>query len=713
MVKSQDNNSQEFTWYCDLLCKVYSDVVDAYPAQHRTEFERDLKTIRSRFEHEGISFLTKVLPSLGKAIDTALASGSVLQVPAFKKRTGSSLPRFLGWLIGHVFGSNGVELPHGCPTALGHIRHLCYAFYKLQLPYSDESVEKVLNDFVITDSQLQQNWILTNEDKHVVRGASAIIARVLGPTDPTWIYPRHGPGAVATTERGPGKSAFSRLYRNLEEVYPFTEYFFYSLSHVCDRLVSGSLALVPEGVVRDGSLELRQLGRVRLGYPRETEAPNTPRSENVGCGLRSRGFPRGNLGTSTRKRTMLSLGTVQCPEVLDSSTAKVVLVPKDSRGPRLISMEPLEIQWIQQGQMKLLVETLESHQLTRGQVNFSNQEVNRSLALEASRHGNLVTLDMKDASDRVSQHLVWTLFPLNWVRALEASRSSETKLPSGKIVKLHKFAPMGSAVCFPIEALCFWALAVSLIMTKKPSLTMRQAAKLVWVYGDDIITYRINYSEVMQMLEKVGLLFNQSKCCTSGFFRESCGLDAYKGVVVTPVRIAKRWCRQLVVPTLQSYIEYSNSLYIRGYHKAAGFIEEWIQSLASVPYATVTCEGLCFVRPWSDIVSLNHGIGVRMRFSRTLHRLEVLGWTIRAKELRNDTSDWEELLRSSSSKGSLRSCFLPRQPLRHAATDTLNRVLDRAWALNEKSKGSGKAMKAELYSLRRRVTSTRRWFAIR
>jgi len=679
-MKSQDSDNQEFTWYLNLLCTVYSDVADASPAQHRIEFERDIATLRYRFEHEGISFLTKVLPSFGKAIDIALATGSALQVPSFARRRGSHLPRFLGWLLEQVFDSNGIELPSGSPIALGHLRHLTLIFYKLELPFSDESVRRVLDNFISTDSQIQQNWNLTNEDKHSVKCAANIIGRVLSATDPRRVYPRHGPGAVSTRERGPGKSGFTRLYRSLEEVYPFTEYFFFSLSHLCDRLV-------PRGTDSPGTGlgDAEQMPRILPALDRTT---------------RSR-IPGGSACGSNR--TLLSLDAMLYPQVLDSGTARVVLVPKDSRGPRLISMEPLSIQWIQQGQMRLLVEELESHYLTRGQVNFSNQEVNRSLALEASRHGNLVTLDMKDASDRVSQHLVWTLFPLNWVECLEATRSPETELPCGRILRLHKFAPMGSAVCFPVEALCFWALAVSCLMTKYPQRSMREIAKTVWVYGDDIITYQKDYLDVMQFLEKFGLMFNRSKCCISGFFRESCGMDAYKGVQVTPVRITQRWSHRLVVPTLVSYCAYSDAFWERGYYKAAAYVEEHVQAMARVPYTTVSTSGLSFVRPGIDVVRATKQEGVRLRWNRNLHRLEFYGWATSAAIEKSTVHDWEELLRVAASSDSLRPSISPEMPRYQSVKD---------WALNEKSKSSRAVSQVGLYPYPRRVTSKRGWHAL-
>lgn len=83
---------------------------------------------------------------------------------------------------------------------------------------------------------------------------------------------------------------------------------------------------------------------------------------------------------------------------LDEGTSKMAFVPKDSRGPRTISMEPLEYQYIQGGLGKAFKRHLEQHPLTRGYVNFTSQEVNRELAKVASLDGSYCTLDMKEAS---------------------------------------------------------------------------------------------------------------------------------------------------------------------------------------------------------------------------------------------------------------------------------------------------------------------------
>jgi hypothetical protein len=226
--------------------------------------------------------------------------------------------------------------------------------------------------------------------------------------------------------------------------------------------------------------------------------------------------------------------------------ARVCLVPKDSRGPRIISCEPAELLFIQQGLMRKLYGELQTNPLTRSYVNFEDQDINRALAKFASETGDFATLDLSDASDRVSLALVRSLFPPRWVEALEACRSEETVLPSGEIVKLNKFAPMGSSVCFPVEALVFWAISLASIQSVRLHSNHRSLDVIkgrdrteVYVYGDDIIVLANEAKIVMDGLESVGLKVNRDKSYTVGYFRESCGGDFYKGIDVTPVRIRK------------------------------------------------------------------------------------------------------------------------------------------------------------------------------
>jgi len=345
------------------------------------------------------------------------------------------------------------------------------------------------------------------------------------------------------------------------------------------------------------------------------------------------------------------LQEIESLETLETGTAKVVLVPKDSRGPRLISCEPLEYQWIQQGIAKALVSRLESSRFTAGHVNFTDQTVNQRLALLGSISGDYVTLDMKEASDRVSTELVTQLFqgtPL--LEGLLATRSGFTKLPDGRVIALKKFAPMGSALCFPVEAFVFYALAVA-VLRVHARYTWRKAMESVWVYGDDLIILGKDFPLILQHLPKFGLLFNEGKCCTAGFFRESCGCDAFKGVDVTPIKLRSVWDtskRRTDPGGLASYVSYSNSLYLAGYYEASQFIEDAVRKVypfvphnndvntdtTKVGWKSESPKGISFYRPHIRAAIANTTMPkiysrvekrwqAPMRYNKKLHRMEV------------------------------------------------------------------------------------------
>jgi hypothetical protein len=229
-------------------------------------------------------------------------------------------------------------------------------------------------------------------------------------------------------------------------------------------------------------------------------------------------------------------------EVTVSPHARVCLVPKDSRGPRIISCEPVENMYIQQGLMGLLYDVIETHYLTSGHINFSDQKINRELACQGSITGEYATIDLSEASDRVSLKLVELVFPPAWVECFAACRSEATDLPNGKVVRLNKFAPMGSACCFPVEALVFWACAEAISADVLASLGKVNPSKItrsVYVYGDDIIIPTKYFGRVIDGLESLGLIANRTKSYSAGPFRESCGGDFHLGVDVTPVRVRK------------------------------------------------------------------------------------------------------------------------------------------------------------------------------
>lgn len=197
-------------------------------------------------------------------------------------------------------------------------------------------------------------------------------------------------------------------------------------------------------------------------------------------------------------------------------SARLAFVPKDSRGPRVICMEPHERMFIQKGLQTLLYDYIEQCSPARGYINFSNQDINRSLAYKGSIDGSYATIDLKDASDLVSWELIRLLLPPDWYRALRATRSECVELPDGRVITINKYASMGSALCFPIEAMLFWVIA-------------RSVAPEVYVYGDDIIVHQLYAEQVIKALESYGLIVNKDKTLLTGRFRESCGSEFFNG----------------------------------------------------------------------------------------------------------------------------------------------------------------------------------------
>jgi hypothetical protein len=97
---------------------------------------------------------------------------------------------------------------------------------------------------------------------------------------------------------------------------------------------------------------------------------------------------------------------------------------------------------------------------------------------------------------------------------------------------------MGSGLTFPILALlCHTAVTTAITQETHFSGTYKDAMKLVYVYGDDIIVPREFYDAALRGLVELGLVVNLDKSFHLGFFRESCGGDYYRGHDIKPVRL--------------------------------------------------------------------------------------------------------------------------------------------------------------------------------
>lgn len=272
--------------------------------------------------------------------------------------------------------------------------------------------------------------------------------------------------------------------------------------------------------------------------------------------------------------------------------AKMVDVPKDARGPRLICEEPATQMFFQQGIKNELYARIENHPLTKGHVNFKDQSINQKFALIGSDvEPETVTLDMKEASDRVGDCLVERTHPTEWYKLFDAVRTELVEMPDGSLLPLSKHAPMGSALCFPIESLVHWALCCSCYMLA--GYTSETVFQSVYVYGDDIVLRSLPPGIVFKVFPLLGLKFNEVKSCTKGKFRESCGVDAFKGQDISTLKFKKRIPTSSGNPEAHvAWVEYSNLAFERGFYQTARAIQKWLKEWNKFPY----------VRPNADVV---------------------------------------------------------------------------------------------------------------
>jgi hypothetical protein len=219
----------------------------------------------------------------------------------------------------------------------------------------------------------------------------------------------------------------------------------------------------------------------------------------------------------------------------DNIECRLVAVPKDSRGPRLICVHPKEALWIQQGCRRLLERAITSpRSLCHKGITFTDQGVNGRLALKSSMDREFVTLDLKEASDRMSCELVRHLFGDYAYSKLSCSRASSVRLLDDRVIPLRKWAPMGNALTFPVQSLVFYSLV-------RAGIRCRYGIDCsdVYVFGDDILFPCKFWDGAVSALVRAGLIPNMNKTFRHGFFRESCGVDAYRGIDVTPHRLRR------------------------------------------------------------------------------------------------------------------------------------------------------------------------------
>jgi hypothetical protein len=547
------------------------------------QIERDYRYIERRVRNEGLSFLTVVLPSLGKWYDSILA-GNMGPIPVgLTPHVIIDLddreivcPRFAHIYMRILHSDTGSHREKG--TLIRAFRSLFFLFYKLEVPFTPVQLETALEQWKQNEQELFEHNFPDYFDSDTILARDIISSLFSHDLDEFKTFtPAHGPGAVAGGEDNEEKWATAHYIPSLHSVYAWYDLYF----------------------------PYRSGGRI---------SPHM--------------FAEYTKFWKKSKRI--------------EATSRLLFVPKDSRGPRTISCEPKELMFVQQGVSRNLMRGFSNR--THGRIMFIDQTQNGKLALESSSSQAYATVDLKDASDRVTTKLVDLLFPEGSLRYLHALRSTSTILPDGSLYKDHlKYAPMGSALCFPIESAIFWALAVVAAINAGASVPVARAN--TYVYGDDIIIRPEYFDEFIKVFTKFALKVNIGKSYVSGPFRESCGVDAWEGIDVTPFKIKKDISRRsLDGPLALACCKYASTCFSYDFRKTGEYLHRLVSaSYPGIPVHDRPLGCLSIVdelRPL-NVTSMEHG------YSTEACRVWIKGWVLSSALKPCDLDGLSRFLRAS------------------------------------------------------------------
>jgi hypothetical protein len=537
---------------------------------------RDFVTLKSRTENEGISFLTICLPTFAKGFERSLEAGRWLPelFTGFKASKGSCLPAFLQGFTSLVFDSSK-GLQHETPSidAIIAVRQICLAFNKVEMECTEQRQRSAAGAYASCEAEVSKfranQWKLKENFQNASKWLYGRVFHHLSDVirSDGGLPTRHGPGTTVDGTSGNRKYLHRQWSRRLDRVLPFDRYWFFSFDEL------------------ERSLGIGGILDFKVVLPKE-EPP-----------------------------------------------VKVCFVPKTQKAPRVIAIEPVYNQYVQQGLMRVLVPAIERDKRLKGQINFTDQSINGALALSSSITREFATIDLKDASDRLSAavvHLMVQSFP-DLTRVVFACRSKYAKLPNGKIIPMKKFASQGSALTFPLEAMAFYSIAIASFM-ERYGLPIHHPrvvgfCKKVYVYGDDIIVPTKEVDTVINGLESAGLLVNKNKTFVQSHFRESCGIDAFGGNIVTPIYIrttppkTKRDAAG-VAATVSS----ANQFYLKGYWKTSAILRAIVEQVMGTE--------LPHVRPDSALLgwySVSGHYSV-MRWNNEHQCFQTHGFSVRIKK---------------------------------------------------------------------------------
>jgi hypothetical protein len=571
----------------------------------------DLKTIELRLEHEGLSFLTITLPNFGKEFERALDLGYVenTMFTSFSKHRG--LPRFLGGFLSQVFEfGTGRLLTEPSKDAILSIRQITLLYGKMHALCSKDRERAALAGYVNLDQK--------------VGHYEAELRRSISSDSPV---------RLAEGSRG---DVYER-----GDVSDFES----SRKAALNAFIAASKWLFREATL-DGDREFYLRGVVPKHGPGSTAdglKGNLKYRQRIWTARLESLFPFGEYAFPSWRSYLEDLPGLTFLDPGDEMPSKVISVPKTMKTPRLIAVEPTCMQYVQQGMMALIYETLQKDSSLWRMIGFDDQTPNQRFARKGSITGDYATLDLSEASDRVNMWHVETLFASSptLLAGIMACRSSKASVEGHGVISLSKFASMGSALCFPVEAMVFLTVVFASIslelnrpLRKKD---IKSFSSQVRVFGDDIIVPKRFALRVVETMDLLGFKVNSSKSFWTGKFRESCGKEYYDGFDVSIVKVRQALpTRRKDTQEIISAVSMRNQFFTAGYTRTVEYLDDLIERFIPFPEVEETSPILGKLT-WGPVKVL--------RMHPTLHIPLTRGVVVRPVKVRREIDGWPALMK--------------------------------------------------------------------
>jgi len=202
-----------------LLSSLLADVGRLDPRSQG--LERDIQTLKDRFEHEGIGFVTVALGRFADHFDMWLARRSAAPVPGFRNKPRSPFPAFLSGLVSNVFDEvTGLLKEDYCLSTIKSVRQILRFFKKALISENEEKLHKLEKESFYekerVEAQVDDSLLirLRHAGYYILNGLDSDIESIFTSC-------RHGPGAVA--ERCTGNQKWKVLSEQVEEFDLFPE----------------------------------------------------------------------------------------------------------------------------------------------------------------------------------------------------------------------------------------------------------------------------------------------------------------------------------------------------------------------------------------------------------------------------------------------------------------------------------------------------------